>query len=182
MPGLKVGDFLLVDKNAYGYKINRTGKSMVPNSNPNYGDVVVFVPKHNPVPYVKRLIAMPGDKIRVINKQVYVNGNPIKKTFHKTQEELITKRYRDLSGRITVKELDVTVDYYYEEHGNRKYIVRNIRGENVVSIEELFTTKLLLLVSLVSSAIHDANTTAMPMIEIIKIGSDIKLFSWFKII
>jgi signal peptidase I len=131
MPGLKVGDFLLVDKNSYGYKINRIGKSMVSNSHPDYGDVVVFVPKHNPVPYVKRLIAMPGDKIRVINKQVYVNGNPIKKTFYKTEEELITKRYRDLAGRITVKELNVIVDYYYEEHGDRKYIVRNIRGENV---------------------------------------------------
>jgi signal peptidase I len=60
-----------------------------------------------------------------------VNGNPIKKTFYKTEEELITKRYRDLAGRITVKELNVIVDYYYEEHGDRKYIVRNIRGENV---------------------------------------------------
>ena len=74
---------------------------------------------------------MPGDKIRIINKQVYVNGKPIKKIFYKTDEELITKRYRDLSGKITVKESEVIVDYFYEEHGNRKYLTRNIRGENI---------------------------------------------------
>jgi len=131
MPGLKVGDFLLVDKNSYGYKITRIGDPFASKADPNYGDVVVFVPKHNPVPYVKRLIGMPGDKIRIINKQVYVNGQTIKKTFYKTEEELITKRYRDLSGKITVKESDVIVDYFYEEHGNRKYLTRNIRGENI---------------------------------------------------
>ena len=131
MPGLKVGDFLLVDKNSYGYKINRIGNSLSSQSDPQYGDVVVFVPQHNPVPYVKRLIGMPGDKIRIINKQVYVNGNPIKRTFYKTKEEQITKRYRDLSGKITSKESNVIIDYYYEEHGNRKFLTRNIRGENI---------------------------------------------------
>jgi len=131
MPGLKVGDFLLVDKNSYGYKINRIGNPLSSQSDPQYGDVVVFVPQHNPVPYVKRLIGMPGDKIRIINKQVYVNGNPIKRTFYKTQEEQITKRYRDLSGKITSKESTVIIDYYYEVHGNRKFLTRNIRGENI---------------------------------------------------
>ena len=131
MPGLKVGDFLLVDKNSYGYKINRIGNPLSSKSDPQYGDVVVFVPQHNPVPYVKRLIGMPGDKIRIINKQVYVNDKPIKKTFYKTKEEQITKRYRDLSGKITSKESNVLVDYYYEEHGNRKFLTRNIRGENI---------------------------------------------------
>ena len=110
MPGLKVGDFLLVDKNSYGYKINRIGNPLSSQSDPQYGDVVVFVPQHNPVPYVKRLIGMPGDKIRIINKQVYVNDKPIKKTFYKTKEEQITKRYRDLSGKITSKESNVPVN------------------------------------------------------------------------
>ncbi|NCW37726.1 MAG: signal peptidase I [Proteobacteria bacterium] len=96
MPGLKVGDFLLVDKNSYGYKINRIGNPLSSQSDP-----------------------------------VYVNDKPIKKTFYKTKEEQITKRYRDLSGKITSKESNVLVDYYYEEHGNRKFLTRNIRGENI---------------------------------------------------
>jgi len=131
MPGLKVGDFLLVDKNSYGYKVNRIGLPIRDNNNPEYGDVVVFVPQHNPVPYVKRLIGKPGDVIRIINKQVYVNGEPIAKTFVKSQEETITKRYRDLSGNITQREQDVIVDLFYEKHGDKTYIVRNIRNENI---------------------------------------------------
>jgi len=131
MPGLKVGDFLLVEKNSYGYKINRIAVPAITKNDPNYGDVVVFVPQHNPVPYVKRLIGKPGDKIRLINKQVYVNGKPIIKTFYKTEEGIITKRYRDLSGKITSREKDVVIDFFYEEHGNIKYLTRNIRDENI---------------------------------------------------
>ena len=131
MPGLKVGDFLLVDKNSYGYKINRIAAPAIAKNDPDYGDVVVFVPKHNPVPYVKRLIGKPGDKVRLINKQVYINGKPIIKTFYKTEESTITKRYRDLSGKITTREKDVVIDFYHEEHGNFKYLTRNIRDENI---------------------------------------------------
>ena len=131
MPGLKVGDFLLVDKNSYGYKINRIAAPAIAKNDPDYGDVVVFIPKHNPVPYVKRLIGKPGDKVRLINKQVYINGKPIIKTFYKTEESTITKRYRDLSGKITTREKDVVIDFYYEEHGNFKYLTRNIRDENI---------------------------------------------------
>ena len=131
MPGLKVGDFLLVDKNSYGYKINRIASPLIVNNDPKYGDVVVFVPKHNPVPYVKRLIGEPGDKVRIINKQVYVNGKLIKKTFYKTEKSTITKRYRDISGKITTKEKDVVIDFFYEEHGGTKYLTRNIRNENI---------------------------------------------------
>ena len=131
MPGLKVGDFLLVDKNSYGYKINRVALPLIAKNDPNYGDVVVFVPQHNPVPYVKRLIGKPGDKIRLINKQVYVNGQPLIKTFYKTEESTITKRYRDLSGNITTREKNVVIDFFYEEHGDLKYLTRNIRDENI---------------------------------------------------
>jgi len=131
MPGLKVGDFLLVDKNSYGYKINRIAAPAIAKNDPDYGDVVVFVPQHNPVPYVKRLIGKPGDKVRLINKQVYINGKPIIKTFYKTEESTITKRYRDLYGKITTREKDVVIDFYYEEHGNFKYLTRNIRDENI---------------------------------------------------
>jgi len=131
MPGLKVGDFLLVDKNSYGYKINRIAAPAIAKNDPDYGDVVVFVPQHNPVPYVKRLIGKPGDKVRLINKQVYINGKPIIKTFYKTEESTITKRYRDLSGKITTREKDVVIDFYHEEHGNFKYLTRNIRDENI---------------------------------------------------
>ena len=54
IPGLKVGDFLLVNKFDYGLKIARTSPNTIFKNDPEYGDVVVFIPPHNPVPYVKR--------------------------------------------------------------------------------------------------------------------------------
>lgn len=130
MPGLKVGDFLLVNKSSYGTKVNRIGDPFAFNNDPKYGDVVVFIPPHNPVPYVKRLIGMPGDKVRIINKQVFINSVAIKRDFYKTEEATITKRYRDSSGQITIREKEVIIDLFYEEHGETKYVIRNIRGEN----------------------------------------------------
>ena len=130
MPGLKVGDFLLVNKSSYGTKVNRIGNPFAFNNDPSYGDVVVFIPPHNPVPYVKRLIGLPGDKVRIINKQVFINSVAIKRDFYKTEETSITKRYRDSTGKITSRQKDVIVDLYYEEHGKTKYVIRNIRGEN----------------------------------------------------
>lgn len=77
IPGLKVGDFLLVNKFDYGLKIARTGSNTIFEKDPEYGDVVVFIPPHNPVPYVKRLIGKPGDKILYYQKRLFVNGNEV---------------------------------------------------------------------------------------------------------
>jgi signal peptidase I len=131
LPGLQKGDFLVVNKNSYGLKVNRTGKSSVIKNDPEYGDVVVFIPPHNPVPYVKRLIGMPGDSVRIINKQIFINGKAISREFLKTEKTTITKRYRDSLGTISTRDMDVVVDLYFEEHGSKKYITRNIRGENI---------------------------------------------------
>ena len=68
-PQLKKGDFLLVNKYAYGLKINRIGTPNLLRNDPEYGDLVVLIPPHNPVPYIKRLIGKPGDVIRIINKK-----------------------------------------------------------------------------------------------------------------
>ena len=77
MPGLKVGDFILVKKFTYGIKVNRTGPPMAFGKDPELGDVVVFIPPHDHRPFVKRLIGKPGDRITYINKKIYVNGKPI---------------------------------------------------------------------------------------------------------
>ena len=77
IPGLQVGDFILVNKHSYGLKINRIGQPFAMSSDPEYGDVVVFIPPHVNVPYIKRLIGKPGDKIQYINKKIYRNGVPL---------------------------------------------------------------------------------------------------------
>ena len=131
MPGLKVGDFLLVDKNSYGLKVNRIGEPFALTQSPDYGDVVVFIPSNNPVPYVKRLIGKPGDSIRIIDKKIFINGMPVNKTYLKTEKETITKRFRNSSGQIFSRDMEVVVDYFTETLGEKSFVTRNIRDENI---------------------------------------------------
>lgn len=87
IPGLKVGDFILVNKHSYGLKINRVGDAFALSADPDYGDVVVFIPPHVNVPYIKRLIGKPGDTIGYLNKKIYVNGQPVDQELISTSAE-----------------------------------------------------------------------------------------------
>ena len=129
LPGLKVGDFLLVNKHVYGYKINRIGEPTIGGRDPEYGDVVVFVPPHVNAPFVKRLIGKPGDVIRYQNKKLYVNNTPLDQQLISSKPgELIIKETFEETSRIirlrkTASELpyEVTVPsgHYFVMGDNR---------------------------------------------------------------
>jgi len=77
---LLVGDYLLVNKLCYGG--GSLGDYFMPYHKVRRGDIVVF---HYPVDpaqhFVKRVIGVPGDRVRLINKQVFVNGVPLKEPY-----------------------------------------------------------------------------------------------------
>jgi signal peptidase I len=106
LPGLKVGDFLLVNKHVYGYKINRIGEPSIGGRDPEYGDVVVFVPPHVNAPFVKRLIGKPGDVIRYQNKKLYVNNIPLDQQLisSKPGELIIKETFEETSRIIRLRE------------------------------------------------------------------------------
>ncbi len=129
-PQLKKGDFLLVNKFAYGIKVKRIGIPKLYRTDPQYGDPVVIIPPHNPVPYIKRLIGKPGDVVRIINKQVYINGKLLKRSFIETEEVVLKKRYVYSSGKSVVTEIDAIGDLYSEQHDKSEYVIRYTREEN----------------------------------------------------
>ena len=129
-PQLKKGDFLLVNKYAYGIKVNRIGLPKILINDPEYGDPVVIIPPHNPVPYIKRLIGKPGDVVRIINKQVYVNGSALERSFINSEEIILKRRYKYSSGEVITREIDAVGDLYLEKHGESEYKIRNTRNEN----------------------------------------------------
>ncbi|HOW45944.1 MAG TPA: signal peptidase I, partial [Candidatus Aminicenantes bacterium] len=75
---LLVGDHLLVNKVAYSNSISRFGNFLLPQQKIQRGMIVTFkAPPDMEKEYVKRVIGMPGDRIRVAGKQVFVNGRQL---------------------------------------------------------------------------------------------------------
>ncbi len=75
MPTLLVGDFILVNKFAYGLRLPVLDTKVIKVGEPKRGDVVVFrYPKDPSTDYIKRVIGLPGDHISYYHKVVYVNG------------------------------------------------------------------------------------------------------------
>ena len=76
MPTLFDGDFIFVSKYSYGLRLPVTNTLLVATGTPQRGDVIVFRLPPNPrLNYIKRLVGLPGDRIRVDeNNQLYVNG------------------------------------------------------------------------------------------------------------
>ncbi len=76
MPTLFDGDFIFVSKYSYGLRLPVLNTLLVPTGTPQRGDVIVFrLPPNPKINYIKRLVGLPGDRVRVDeNNQLYVNG------------------------------------------------------------------------------------------------------------
>ncbi len=78
IPTLLVGDFIIVNKFAYGLRLPVLNKKVVDIAEPQRGDVIVFrYPVDPSVNFIKRLIGLPGDTITYRNKQLFINGEAV---------------------------------------------------------------------------------------------------------
>ena len=108
LPTLRIGDYIIVNKMAYGLKVPFSDFSYGNlNFDPIYiwkrskvkrGDVIVFkFPQRPQRNYIKRVIGIPGDKVKIVKKEVYINGqkiNTLKLLEYKESEDFDNK-YRD---------------------------------------------------------------------------------------
>lgn len=74
IPTLLVGDFIVVNKFAYGLRLPVLGTKVIDVDLPANGDVMVFIPPHEDQYFIKRVVGIPGDTIRYANKQIFING------------------------------------------------------------------------------------------------------------
>jgi signal peptidase I len=91
---LLIGDHLLVDKLAYSPP-GPASKYLLPYEEPRHGDIIVFrYPADITQTFVKRVIGVPGDHLKIINQVIYRNGTPLKEpyVYHKSG---IMDSYRD---------------------------------------------------------------------------------------
>ena len=94
-PNLLIGDRLFVSKYSYGYSKHSFPfspplfKGRILKSYPKRGDVVVFkTPSDNRTDYIKRLIGLPGDKIKFIDGDLHINSNQVLKTKISTVDKI----------------------------------------------------------------------------------------------
>ncbi|HQA18540.1 MAG TPA: signal peptidase I [Novosphingobium sp.] len=87
MPNLLVGDRLVVSKFPYGWNWASASFHVLPRGTwralpgtPDYGDIVIVVPRDRTDDLIKRVVALPGDRIAVVNGQIVLNGKPVPQT------------------------------------------------------------------------------------------------------
>jgi signal peptidase I len=107
LPTLKIGDYIFVSKTSYGYSrysfpfgtMFDYFDGRVMEDTPKRGDVIVFrLPKNPGIDYIKRLVGLPGDMIRVIDGVLYINDVPVKREriedYNQLQEDGSVKSVR----------------------------------------------------------------------------------------
>jgi len=107
---LLVGDYLLVDKTVYG-----AGGSvpLLPYREVGRGDIVVFHYPLNPDTYfVKRVVAVPGDRVRMLDKQLYVNGR-LEQAGYAWHRDAVHDAYRDDFPNLTYAPGNVDRDWFF---------------------------------------------------------------------
>lgn len=78
MPTLLVNDFILVNKFDYGLRLPVLNTKFLQLGEPRRGDVVVFrYPEDPSVPFIKRVIGVPGDRVLYRNRHLFVNGERV---------------------------------------------------------------------------------------------------------
>ena len=76
VPTLLIGDHVLVTKFSYGIWLPFVGTELVDLGDPDRGDIIVFKYPRNPsLNYIKRVVAIPGDTIKVVNNKIVLNGD-----------------------------------------------------------------------------------------------------------
>ena len=123
-PNLLVGDFIFVSKWSYGYSKHSLPFSIpiIPskifNKYPDRGDVVVFkTPKDNRTDYIKRVIGLPGDKIKISNGEIIINNKLI---LRKKVNDFI-----DINKNGNTNRIRQYKEYFFEKEINVLDIVDN---------------------------------------------------------
>ncbi|HLA30151.1 MAG TPA: signal peptidase I [Pseudomonas sp.] len=98
-PTLEVGDFILVNKFAYGIRLPVLDTKVIEVGDPQRGDVMVFrYPSEPNINYIKRVVGLAGDHVAYsTDKRLFINGEPV-------AEQLIGEEPGSLGSAVLYKE------------------------------------------------------------------------------
>lgn len=111
---LLIGDYVLVDKFRYGG--GALWDYVMPYKKVQRGDIVVFKYPVNPTQhFVKRVVGLPGDRIRMVDRRVYVNGNPLQEGYVRFSSPF-HDAFRDDFPRLNVSVPGLDGNWWLEMH------------------------------------------------------------------
>ncbi len=120
---LLIGDHLLVNKFIYGTRIPFTDRQLLTLRDPARGDIIVFEfppdrdkPFYRRRDFIKRIVGLPGDRVEIREKQVWINGElyELEQAMHR--DNAVQEGPRDFLGPFTVPE-----NHYFVLGDNRDY-------------------------------------------------------------
>lgn len=115
-PGLVVGDFILVNKFAYGIRLPIANTVLIPVGHVERGDVVVFnYPEKPAVNYIKRVIGVGGDVVEYKDKKLSINGKAV-------NDKLIPEEY-NYPESTGVGEVNISAEQYRENLDGKMFSV-----------------------------------------------------------
>ena len=144
VPTLYTGDFIAVNKYAYGVRLPLTYNKVLDTGSPEHGDVMVFRYPENPsIYYIKRVIGLPGDTVSYDQGQISINGVPVATesvTFN-PDPELTSQLYnvgQIAPGQVLTEseaiqlgqQEEAEAQYFQETQGEHEHLVRYLPDMN----------------------------------------------------
>ena len=142
VPTLYTGDYILVNKAAYGLRLPITHTKIFATGEPAHGDVAVFRYPENPKRYyIKRMIGLPGDTVSFDDGVISINGVQVDTQSAAYQmpttlndslmPQVINGRKLSHDERIQLSREEEKYAHYYQEHlGDHSYVVRYLGDLN----------------------------------------------------
>lgn len=136
MPTLLTGDFILVNKYTYGLRDPVLNHTFYEVSHPQRGDVFVFhYPPEPTTNYIKRVIGVPGDKIRYQDKRLTINGETLDVVELQNYEYVVeglnmmtAKRYNEKLGNVAH---DILIHDWNNNYNDDEIGAKFARGDEI---------------------------------------------------
>ncbi|AMN48844.1 signal peptidase I [Psychrobacter sp. P2G3] len=144
VPTLYTGDFIAVNKYAYGVRLPLTCNKVLDTGSPEHGDVIVFRYPENPsIYYIKRVIGLPGDTVSYNQGQIAINDVPVdtKSVNFDANTDLTAQLYpagQVMPGQVLTEneatqmgqQEEDQAQYFQETQGENKHLVRYLSDMN----------------------------------------------------
>lgn len=141
IPTLLVGDHILVNKFIYGIKLPFVNKTMIPIRTPQRDDVIVFIyPQDESKDFIKRVIGLPGEILKMVDRKIYINGKPYDDeygVFKESQGQRMLTPAKSNFGPVSIPEghLFVMGDNRDNSHDSRFWgfvPIESVRGKALI--------------------------------------------------